>query len=65
MSWNDGKIECKKMQSRVLNLILSQGHEDLHADRIVQNVAENRKTILTLAFTRFDKVFTRKDDQDN
>ena len=53
------------MQSRVLNLILSQRHEDLHADRIVQNVAENRKTILTLAFTRFDKVFTRKDDQDN
>ena len=50
MSWNDGKIECKKMQSRVLNLILSQRHEDLHADRIVQNVAENRKTIWTLAF---------------
>ena len=39
-----------KVQSRILNLILSQGHEDLHADRIVQNVAENRKTILTLAF---------------
>ena len=53
MSWNDGKIECKKMQSRVGNLILSQRHEDLHADRIVQNVAENRKTILTLAFYTF------------
>ena len=53
MSWNDGKIECKKMQSRVLNLILSQRHEDLHADRIVENVAENRKTILTLAFYTF------------
>ena len=50
MSWNHGKIYCKKMQSRVLNLILSQGHEDLHADRIVQNVAENRKTIWTLDF---------------
>ena len=50
ISWNDAKIECKKMQSRVLNLILSQRHEDLHADRIVQNVAENRKTIVTLAF---------------
>ena len=50
ISWNDAKIECKKMQSRVGNLILSQRHEDLHADRIVQNVAENRKTILALAF---------------